>query len=166
MSDASIGILYNDTPIRPGMVAWLLLGIGGPVLLPIALANRAWWLLVPAVPLLVAGLVLLQTLLCIAVEHHTGVVYVTESLLGLRLRERRYSPSDVVGLDLERVAGDERERPSDTWYLRLQLHTTIRTFGKVKARTRTYIIGKYDSQLGALKAQRQLREVLHARSRV
>jgi len=163
MSDTSIGVLYKDTPIQARMVAWLLIGIGGFVLVPIGLVNRAWWLLVLAVPLLLAGWVLLQTHLRIVVEHHTGIVCVTSFLLGLKLRERRYPLSDVVGLDLQRVAGDERERPSDTWYLRLQLHITAHTIGKVKHRTRTYIIGKYDSRLGALKAQRRLRELLQAK---
>ena len=142
------------------MVAWLLLGIGGLVLVPIGLLSRAWWLFVPAVPLLLAGLVLLQTRLRIVVEHRTNVIRVTNSLLGLRLRERQYPLSDVIGLDLRRVAGDERERPSDTWYLRLRLNTTVRTFGMVEPRTRTYVIGRYDSRLGALEARRRLREVL------
>lgn len=160
MSDESIGVLYDDTPIRTKMAAWLLLGIGGLVLVPIGLVNRAWWLLILAVPLLLAGLMLLQTHLHIVVDHHTGIICVTNSLLGLRLRERQYPPSDVVGLDLQRVAGDERKRPSDTWYLRLRLHATVHTFGKMKPRMRTYLIGKYDSRLRALKARRRLSETL------
>jgi len=142
------------------MVSWLLLGIGGFVLMPIGLLNRAWWLLVLAVPLLLVGLVLLQTRLRIVVEHHTGVVCVTNLLLGLKLRERQYPLSDVAGLDLQRVAGDERERASDTWYLRLQLHTTVRFFGQAKPRTRVYTVGKYDSRLRALEARHWLGKML------
>jgi hypothetical protein len=66
---------------------------------------------------------------------------------------RRYSPSEVRGVDIHRVAGDERERPSDTWYLRLIL------------RTQTYTIGKYDTRLDALQARRELTEVLKTRVR-
>ena len=47
------------------------------------------------------------------------------------------------------MAGDERERPSDTWYLTLQLGT------------RVYTIGKYDSRSSALRARLKVREVLH-----
>ena len=159
-------MLYDGPPIRTRMVAWLLLGIGGLVLTPIGLIKRAWWLLVPAIPLLLAGLVLFQIRLRIVVEHHTGVLRVTNSLLGLKLRERQYPLFDVIGLDLRRVAGDERERPSDTWYLWLQLGATVRTFGKTKPRTRTYAIGKYDSRLRALEARRRLGEVLEGSSQV
>ena len=160
MSDRGAGVLYDDTPVRARMVAWLLLGIGGIVLAPIGLLSRAWWLFVLAVPSLLAGLLLLQTHLRIAVERPTGLICVTHYLFGLKLRERRYPPSDVVGLNLHRVAGDEAERPSDTWYLRLQLHTAARTFGTVNHRTRTYLVGKYDSRLRALKARRRLGELL------
>jgi len=151
MSDKDVTTLYDGPPIWARMVSWLLLGMGGIVLVPIALLSRAWWLLVPAVPLILAGLLLLQTRLHIIVERRTGVVRVANSWLGLMLRERQYPLSDVVGFDIQRVAGDERERPSDTWYLRLQL------------RTRTHIIGKYDSRLEALEARRRLSEVLQAR---
>jgi hypothetical protein len=142
-------VLYDGPPIRTRMVAWLLLGIGGIVLVPIGLINRAWWLLVPAVPLLLAGLVLFQAHLRVAVEPGTGEVCVTNRLLGLKIRQRRYPPSEVGRLDLQRVAGDERERPSDTWYLYLQLGT------------RVYTIGKYDSQASALRARLEVREALH-----
>jgi len=135
------------------MAAWLLLGIGGIVMAPIGLINRAWWLVVLSVPLLLAGLVLSLVRLRIVVEHPTGAVRVTNSLLGLRLRERRYPPSDVVGLDIQRVAGAERERPSDTWYLKLQL------------RTRTHTVGRYDSQVSALLARRELDRALQAGAR-
>jgi len=149
------------------MVTWLLLGIGGLVLTPIALANRAWWLLVPAVPLLLAGLLLLQAHLRIVVEHRTTVVGVTNSLLGLKLRKRQYPLSDVVGLDLQRVAGDERERASDTWYLRLQLHTTVRTLlGRVVPHVKIYTLGKYDTRLRALEARHKLDKVLQGRPQV
>jgi hypothetical protein len=160
MSDRGAGVLYDDTPVRARMVAWLLLGIGGIVLAPIGLLNRAWWLLVLAVPLLLAGLLLLQMRLRIGVEHPPGLICATHYLFGLKLRERRYPPSDVVSLNLHRVAGDEDERSSDTWYLRLQLHAAVRTFGTVKHHTRTYLVGKYDSRLRALKARRRLGEVL------
>jgi len=164
MSDESVGILYDDTSIQTRMVAWLLLGIGGLVLVPIGLINHAWWLLVLAAPPLLAGLALLQPRLRIVVEHHAGGVRGTGGWLGLKLRKRLYPLSNVVGLDLQRVAGDERERPSDTWYLRLQLHTTARTFfGSVKPHVRIYTIGKYDNRLSALKARRRLNEVLQAR---
>ena len=164
MSDTSIRALYDDTPIPAKMAAWLLLGIGGLVLLPIAVVTDACWLLILAIPLLVAGLVLLQVSLRIVIEHQTGEICTTDFLFGLKLRERHYSLEDVAGLDLYRLAGNERERPSDTWYLRLRLDTTVRTFGKVRPGTRTYIIGRYESQLRALKAQRQLREVLEVKS--
>jgi len=91
-------------------------------------------------PLLLAGLVLSQVRLRIVVEYPTGVVRVTNSLVGLQLRQRGYPPSDVVGLDIRRVAGAERERPSDAWYLKLRL------------RTRTHTIGKYDDRTSALQA--------------
>jgi hypothetical protein len=136
--------------MRVKMAAWLLLGIGGIVMVPLGLINRAWWLVVLSVPLLLAGLVLSQVRLRIVVEHPTGGVRVTNSLLGLRLHERGYPPSDVVGLDIQRVAGAERERPSDTWYLKLQL------------RTRTHTVGRYDSQVSALLARRELGRALEA----
>ncbi len=165
MSEERIGVLYDDTPMWAKMAAWLLLGIGGIVLVPLALLNRTWWLLPPAVPFLLAGLALLQIHVRIVVEAPGGVVCVTNSLWGLKLRERRYPPSVVLGLDLHRVAGDERhERASDTWYLRLRLHTTVRTlFGQVRPHTKTHILGKYDSELSALEAQIRLEEILHAR---
>jgi hypothetical protein len=146
-------VLYDGPPIRTRMVAWLLLGTGGIVLVPIGLINRAWWLLVPAVPLLLAGLVLFQAHLRVAVEPGTGEVCVTNRLLGLKIRQRRYPPSEAGRLDLQRVAGDERERPSDTWYLYLQLGT------------RVYTIGKYDSQASALRARLKMREALQAHPR-
>ena len=135
------------------MVAWLLLGTGGIVLAPIGLINRAWWLFVPAIPLLLAGLVLHQAHLRVAVEPGTGDVCVTNRLLGLKTRQRRYRPPEVGGLDLQRVASDERERPSDTWYLNLQLGT------------RVYTIGKYDSRASALRARIEVREALQVHPR-
>jgi hypothetical protein len=141
-------VLYDGPPIRTRMVAWLLLGTGGIVMMPIGLINRAWWLLVPAVPLLLAGLVLHQAHLRVAVEPGTGEVCVTNRLLGLKIRQRRYPPSEVGGLDLRRVAADERERPSDTWYLYLQLGAKV------------YTIGKYDSRSSALRARLKAREAL------
>lgn len=162
--NVDIGVLYDDTSIQARMVAWLLLGIGGLVMTPIGLISRAWWLLILAVPLLLAGLALLLTRLRIVVEHHAGLVCVTNLLVGLKLRERQYPLGSVVGLDLERVAGAERERPSDTWYLRLQLHTTVRTFfGAIAPHTKTYTLGKYDGRLKALKARSRLGKVLQTR---
>ena len=156
MPDKENRVLYDGPPIPARMAAYLLLGIGGLVLVPIGLTNRAWWLLVPAVPLLLAGLVLSQVHLRIVIEHDaehdTGVVHVTRSLLGLKLHERRYPPSDAVGLNLRRVAGDERERPSDTWYLRLQLGA------------KTYIIGRYDSREHALLARYAVGQALEVRA--
>lgn len=151
MPDNDGATLYDGPPIWARMSAWLLLGIGALVLVPIGLMNRAWWLLKLALPPILAGLVLLQARLRIVVERPTGVVCVANLLFGLTLRERRYPPSDVVGLALQRVAGDERERPSDTWYLRLKLST------------KTHTIGKYDSRLGALEARRKVAQVLQAR---
>jgi hypothetical protein len=150
MPDKDVSVLYDSQPIRAGMAAAVLLGIGGLVCVPIGLINRAWWLLLLAVPLLLAGLVLLQVRLRIVVEHGTGAVYVTNFLLGLKLREQRYPPGQVRGFDLRRVAGDERERASDTWYLTLGL------------RTRIYTVGKYDSRVHALEARRKLSGLLQA----
>jgi uncharacterized protein (DUF58 family) len=152
MPDEDARVIYDGPPMRVRMAAWLLLGIGGIVMAPIGLISRAWWLVVLAAPLLLAGLVLSQVRLRIVVEHPTGAVRVTSSLPGLRLRERRHPPSDVVGLDIYRVAGAERERPSDTWYLKLQL------------RTRTHTVGRYDSQVSALLARRELGRALQARA--
>jgi uncharacterized protein (DUF58 family) len=152
MPDEDARVIYDGPPMRVRMAAWLLLGIGGIVMAPIGLISRAWWLVVLAAPLLLAGLVLSQVRLRIVVEHSTGAVRVTSSLPGLRLRERRHPPSDVVGLDIYRVAGAERERPSDTWYLKLQL------------RTRTHTVGRYDSQVSALLARRELGRALQARA--
>jgi hypothetical protein len=135
------------------MVGWLLVGVGGLVLAPLALINRAWWLLALAALFLLVGLVLLQARLQIVFDHRIAHVGVTKSWLGLRLMRHRYPLSDVQGVDIHRVAGDKRERPSDTWYLRLIL------------RTETYTIGKYDTRLDALKARRDLTEVLKTRAR-
>ncbi len=165
MSDEGNGVLYDGTPIRARMIAWLLLGIGGLVLVPIGWASQALWLFVIAAPLLLVGLVLLLTRVRIIVEHHTGVIRVTNFLGGLKLRERQYPLRSVIGPDLHRVAGDERERPSDTWYLVLQFHTTTRTLlGRLKPCTRTYIVGRYDNRVGAMEAWRRLRRILQGQS--
>jgi hypothetical protein len=163
MADEDVSVLYDGPPIRTRMAAWLLLGIGGLVLVPIGLINRAWWLLILAVPPLLAGLVLLQAYLRIVVEHQPAAVCVRNLLFGLKLRERRYPLSNLVGPDLHRVGGDERERPSDTWYVRLQFHTAVRSFGSVKPRVREYLLGRYDNRLQALEARRGLDEALQAR---
>lgn len=146
-----MSVLFDARPIRAAMAGWLLLGIGGLVCLPLALANRALWLALLALPLLLAGGLLLATRLRIQMERRSGVIHATYRLLGLALRQRSYSPSDRVGLELTRVAGDARERPSDTWYLRLRFHTG------------SYLVGKYDDRLAALEAQRRLSEALLAR---
>jgi tetratricopeptide (TPR) repeat protein len=154
MPDKDGRVIYDGSPMWVKMVAWVLLGVGGIVMVPIGLINRAWWLLVLAVPLLLAGLVLSQVRLRIVVEYPTGVVRVTNSLVGLQLRQRGYPPSDVVGLDIQRVAGAERERPSDAWYLKLRL------------RTRTHTVGKYDDRASALRARRELNAALRGRPQV
>jgi hypothetical protein len=159
MSNVSDEVLYSDTPIRARMVAHLLLGAGGLVLAPIGLLSGARWLLVLAAPTLLVGIMLRQLHLRIEVELDTGMVTVTRSVLGLRLRRRRYSLSDVVGLELQRVAAIERERPSDTWYLKLELNLP-HAADTVHPRTRVYTIGKYDDRLTALKVQHNVRETL------
>ena len=72
MSHNDISVLYDGSPIWARMAGWLLLGIGGLVLVPLALINRAWWLFVPAVLPLLAGLVLLQTRLLIVFDRRTA----------------------------------------------------------------------------------------------
>ena len=151
MVDQDISVLYDGPPIQTRMVAWVLLGIGGIVLVPIGLISRAWWLFVPAIPLLLAGLILLQMRLRIVIEYPAGTICVTNRLLGLKYRERRYHRSDLVGFDVDRVAGAERERPSDTWYLRLRLGI------------KTYTVGKYDSRASAIRARAKVNKVLQAR---
>jgi hypothetical protein len=90
-------VLYNETAIWAKIVAWLAVGIGGLVCVPIGLYGLTWWLLVLAVPLLLLGLVLLQTRLHMAVERETGDVVVTNRLLGLKIHTRRYPWSDRSG---------------------------------------------------------------------
>jgi hypothetical protein len=153
MVDEDVSVLYDGLPIQTGMAAWVLLGIGGIVLVPIGLLGRAWWLFVPAVPLLLAGLILLQVRLRIVIEYPAGSIRVTNRLLGLKYRERRYHRSDLVGFDIHRVAGAERERPSDTWYLRLRLGI------------KTFTIGRYDSRLSAVRARAKINKTLQARTR-
>ena len=75
---------------------------------------------------------------------------VVNLLVGLKVRERRYPPLDVFGLDLRRVAGDKRERASDTYYLALRLGL------------RTYTVGKYDSRGHALEARQRLLGMLQS----
>jgi hypothetical protein len=150
MTQAAVTVIYDDTPIWFRMAGWLLVGIGGLVLAPLALISRDAWLWVFAVPMIAAGLVLFQRRLHIALEHRTAQLVVTHRLFGLALRRRRHVRSEVVGVDLERVAGDARERASDTWYLRLRLHT------------RSYMVGRYRDRFGALEARRRLRELLKA----
>ena len=148
MPEEAGSVLYNQTAIWAKIVAWLALGIGGLVCVPTGLYGLNWWLLVLGVPLLLLGLLLLQTRLHMAVERETGDVVVTNRLLGIKIYTRRYPWSDVLSLELQRVAGDERERPSDTWYLRLQLGLD------------TFTIGRYDSRVSALRAQHDVAEVL------
>ena len=154
MAEKETSVIYDGVPIRSRMAMGLLLGIGGLVFVPIGLLSRAWWLLILAVPLLLAGLVLSQIRLRIVAERQTGAVRVVNLLVGLKVRERRYAPLDVLGLDLRRVAGDERERASDTYYLVLRLGLT------------TYGVGKYDSREHALEARHRLLGVLQTRPQV
>ena len=151
MPDKDVTLLYDGPPIETRRAAWVLAGIGGPVLVPIGLFGHAPWLYVFAVPMLLIGLVLLPLHVRITVNHRERLVRVTNRWLGLKVRERRYPASDLLGLDLDRVAGAERDRPSDTWYLRLRLGLKI------------YTIGKYDSRANALRAQLKLREKLENR---
>jgi tetratricopeptide (TPR) repeat protein len=136
--------------MRALMAARVLLGIGGLVLGPIALIRRDYWLLYFAAPLILTGLVLVATGLRIAAIPAASVVCITHSFLGLRVRERRFDRSDVTALDLYRVAGSERERDSDTWYVRMCV-------GR-----RGYTIGKYDTRMDALMARRDIDEALGA----
>ena len=151
MPDKNVTLMYDGPPIEARRAAWVLAGIGGLVLVPIGLFGHAPWLYVFAVPMLLIGLVLLPLHLRITVNHRERLVRVTNRWLGLKVRERRYPSSDLLGLDLDRVAGAERDRPSDIWYLRLRLGLKI------------YTIGKYDSRANALRAQLKLREKLENR---
>lgn len=150
MAEENMTVVYNAPPIWAKMTAWVLLGIGGIVLLPIMLIRGDDWLLLFIIPLILIGLVLLSIRLRIALVSPASVVRVTNSLLGLRVRQRQYLRPDVAGLDLDRVAGDERERDSDTWYLRLRL------------RKRGYTIGRYDSRMSALLARRDVDKALQS----
>jgi hypothetical protein len=141
-------VIYDATPVWARMVAWTLLGIGGIVLAPIALIRGDHWLFYFAVPLIAMGLMLLAMRLRIAAVPSASVLRVTNSFLGLRVRQRQYLSSQITALDLHRVAGDERERDSDTWYLRLHV-----------AR-RGYVVGKYDTRVSALLARRDIEEAL------
>ena len=151
MPDRSNVTVYDGPPIETRMAAWIALGIGGLVFVPVGWYGHAPWLYALAVPLLVVGLVLLPLHLRISVNHGEDLVRVTNRWLGLKVRERRLPLSDILGLDLLRKAGAERERPSDTWYLRLRLGI------------HTYTVGKYDSRANALRAQLRLREKLQER---
>ena len=149
MTEEKSNIIYDATPVWARMVAWALLGIGGIVLTPVALIRGDRWLLYFAVPLIVMGFVLIAIRLRIAAVPSASVLRVTNSFLGLRLRQRQYPRSEITAIDLHRVAGDERERDSDTWYLRLHV-----------AR-RGYLVGKYDTRVSALLARRDIEEALH-----
>jgi tetratricopeptide (TPR) repeat protein len=150
MAEETETVIYAATPIWARMVGWVLLGVGGIVLLPIAAIRGDEWLLVFAIPLILAGLALFALRLHIALISPAALIRVTNSVLGLRVRQRQYSGSEITGLDLQRIAGDDRERASDTWYLRLRLED------------RTYTIGKYDSRTSALLARRDTEEFLQA----
>ena len=153
MADQDVSVLYDGLPIQTGMVAWVLLGIGGIVMVPIGLISRAWWLLVLALPLLLAGLILRQARLRVVIEYPAGSIRVTNRLLGVKYRERHYHRSDLVGFDIHRVAGAERERPSDTWYLRLRLGV------------KTFTIGRYDNRSSAVRARARMDKTHQARMR-
>jgi hypothetical protein len=151
MLDRNIVKLYDQTAVWARLVAWLLVGTAGFVLVPLALIYRAWWLLILAVPLLLAGLVLFMTRLRIVLDRRTGSLQVSNYLLGLRMKERTYSHSDTPTPYVQRVAGAKRERPSDTWYLRLQF------------RDQTHTIGRFDDRITALQAQERLEDLLSDR---
>jgi hypothetical protein len=144
LSEADTIQIYDDTPVWARMTGWLLLGVGAFVLLPLALFSWTWWLPIPAIPFIIIGGLLLQLDLQISAKRSTGTLRVTNQLFGLRLRERTYSLSDVHGLEVERVAGDEQVRASDTWYLSLYLPR------------RSYIIGRYDTRWDALREKDRL----------
>jgi hypothetical protein len=141
-------VLYDAPPIWAKMTAWVLLGVGIIVLLPIMLVRGDVWLLLLIGPLVLTGLVLLALRLRIALISPASVVRVTKSVFGLRVSQQQYPTDDVGGLELSRVAGDDRERDSDTWYLRLRL------------RTRGYTIGRYGNRMSALLARRDVAQAL------
>jgi len=149
VAEEKSNVIYDAAPLWAKMVAWVLLGIGGIVLAPIALIRGDTWLLYLCVPLAVVGLVLLAIRLRIAAVPSASVLRITDSFLGLRVRHRQYVRSQITALDLHRVAGDDRERDSDTWYLRLHV-------GR-----RSYTVGKYDGRMSALLARRDIEEALH-----
>ena len=148
MAEERTTVIYDAAPVWATMTASILLGIGGIILVPIALIRGDHWLLYIGVPLVVIGLVPLAIRLRIAAVPSASVLRVTNSFLGLRLRQRQFLRSEVTALDLHRVAGDARERDSDTWYLRLHVGY------------RAYTVGKHDSRMSALLARREIEEAL------
>ncbi len=157
-------VLYDDVPIPNKTVAYLLLGSGGLVMAPLGLLHRAWWLVLLAVPVLLGGAALLQTRLRLTIARETGRLRVEYAFLGLTIRRREYPPPAAVEPSLTRVAGAERERPSDTWYLELLVHTAARDlFGRVRPVEHVYLVGKYGSRLEALEGHRRLVQQLEHR---
>jgi len=152
MSRADENMLYDGIPVQADLISWLLLGIGGAVLIPIALANRARWLLVLATPLILAGVALRRTRLVLTVEPHTGIIKADVAWLGIHLLARRHPHTEIQKLEIKRVGGNSRERDSDTWYLHLRLQTA------------TYILGKYDMQVEALQAKHHLDKLIQAQA--
>lgn len=147
-AEESTNVIYDATPVGAQMAAWLLAGIGGIVLFPIALLRGDYWLLFLASPLLVSGLLLFALRLRIVAAPSAAALHVTISFLGLQLLEHWHARSEITALDVHRVAGDYRERASDTWYLRMRI-------GR-----RAYTLGKHDSRMDALLARRDIEQTL------
>ncbi len=142
--------LYHGRQVETALAGWLLVGIGGLVCLPLGVAHGAWWLVGLAFPPLLAGLVLLGVRLRVELDPRHGLIHVRRSVLGLRVAARTYRQSDCLGVEVVRVAGDARERPTDTYYLRLRLATA------------RYTLGRYRDRQSVLQAQYQLNELLRA----
>lgn|GEM_PF-2235070 len=150
MSRIEQNVLYEGIPIQVNLISWLLLGVGGVVLAPIALLSDTDWLLILAVPLLVCGLVLRLIHHQVAVEAYSGVIQFTLNWLGIQLRARRHQRADIETLAITRVGGDWRERDSDTWYIHLKMPGA------------RYILGRYGTRLEALEARCQLSDIIQS----
>ncbi|MCJ7738772.1 MAG: tetratricopeptide repeat protein [Anaerolineae bacterium] len=153
MSRVEWNVLYEGIPVQVNLISWLLLGVGGAVLAPIALLSDAGWLLILAVPLLICGLVLRQVHLQVIVESYTGVIRSTLKWLGIQLWTRRHQHAGIETLEIRRVGGDRRERDSDTWYIRLKMQGA------------SYILGRYDTRPEALEARHQLSDIIQSQAR-
>ena len=153
MSRVERNVLYEGIPVQVNLISWLLLGVGGVVLAPIAVLSHANWLLVLAVPLLVCGLALRQVHLQVIVEPYSGVFRSTLKWLGIQLWARRHQHADIETLEIRRVGGDRRERDSDTWYIRLKMQGA------------SYTLGRYETRLEALEARHQLSNIIRSQAR-